>query len=86
MTDKEQKAAARAFAEKWLKKEGYEKGETQQFWIDLLHDVFGIDRVTEYIEFEKRITMEIKWPQASEEAEPQAADEAEPAAEDKENP
>ncbi len=58
MTDKEQKAAARAFAEKWLKKEGYEKGETQQFWIDLLHDVFGIDRVTEYIEFEKRITME----------------------------
>ena len=37
-------------------------------------------------EAEKRITMEIKWPQASEEAEPQAADEAEPAAEDKENP
>ena len=54
MTDKEQKAAARAFAEKWLKKEGYEKGETHHFWDDLLHDVFGIDRVTDYIEYEKR--------------------------------
>ena len=45
MTDKEQKAAARAFAEKWLNKEGYEKGETHHFWDDLLHDVFGFRAV-----------------------------------------
>ena len=57
MTDRDQKAAAKRFADKWLGKEGYEKGETQQFWNDLLRDVFGIDRVTEYIEYEKRITL-----------------------------
>lgn len=38
MIDREQKAAAKAFSEKWLAKEGYEKGETQQFWSDLLDD------------------------------------------------
>ncbi len=63
MSNKEQsgdrriKTAAKAFADKWLAKEGYEKGEKEQFWYDLLRDVFGIDRVTEYIEYEKRITL-----------------------------
>ena len=58
MGDTKQKAAAKAFTDKWLAKEGYEKGETQQFWTDLLHDVYGIERVTEYIEFEKRIKLD----------------------------
>ncbi len=55
--DRRIKAAAKAFADKWLAKEGYEKGETQQFWNDLLGDVFGIERLSDYIEFEKRITL-----------------------------
>ena len=55
--DRRIKAAAKAFADKWLAKEGYEKGETQQFWNDLLSDVFGIERLSDYIEFEKRITL-----------------------------
>ncbi len=52
--------AARAFVREWSGK-GYEKGETQRFWIDLLHTVFGIENPTRMIEFEvpvKPITKE----------------------------
>ena len=57
---KTQKQAARAFVREWSGK-GYEKGETQRFWIDLLHTVFGIDNPTQMVEFEipiKTITKE----------------------------
>ena len=33
MTEREQKAAAKKFAEYWADK-GYEKGESQTFWLD----------------------------------------------------
>ena len=55
-----QKQAAKAFVREWSGK-GYEKGETQRFWIDLLHTVFGIDNPTKIMEFElpvKTITKE----------------------------
>ena len=55
-----QKQAAKAFIKEWSGK-GYEKGETQRFWIDLLHTVFGIDNPTKIMEFElpvKTITKE----------------------------
>ena len=55
-----QKQAAKAFVQEWSGK-GYEKGETQRFWIDLLHTVFGIDNPTKIVEFElpvKTITKE----------------------------
>lgn len=55
-----QKQAARAFVREWSG-EGYEKGETQRFWIDLLYTVFGIDNPTKMMEFElpvKTITKE----------------------------
>ena len=45
------KQAAKAFVQEWSGK-GYEKGETQRFWIDLLHTVFGIDNPTRILEFE----------------------------------
>ena len=41
-TTNTQKQAAKQFVKEWAGK-GYEKGETQRFWIDLLHTVFGID-------------------------------------------
>ncbi len=45
-------AAAAAFAERWCGR-GYEKGESQSFWIDLLSNVFGIETPTNgYIRFE----------------------------------
>ena len=37
-----QQVAARRFVETW-KGRGYEKGETQSFWYQLLHDIFGIE-------------------------------------------
>ena len=42
MTDKEQKAAAKKFAESW-KGKGYEKGQSQLFWIELLTKVYGVE-------------------------------------------
>ena len=59
-TTNTQKQAAKAFAHEWSGK-GYEKGETQRFWISLLHNVFGIDDPTKVMEFElpvKTITKE----------------------------
>lgn len=41
-TDKQQSAAAAAFAERW-KDRGYERGESQPFWIDLLSNVYGVE-------------------------------------------
>ena len=41
MTDTQQKLAAKAFAKTWEGR-GYEKGESQTFWLALLRDVFGV--------------------------------------------
>ena len=43
MNDRQQKKAAKNFAEYW-KGKGYEKGDSQAFWLSLLRDVFGVDR------------------------------------------
>ena len=40
-----------AFVERWAGK-GYEKGETQRFWLDLLSSVFGVQNPTTMMEFE----------------------------------
>ena len=50
LTDKQQKAAAKEFAEYWAGK-GYEKGQSQQFWIDLLVNVFGVKDIAGFIAF-----------------------------------
>ena len=52
--------AARQFAKEWSGK-GYEKGETQRFWMALLHDVLGVENPVYAMEFEipvKTITKE----------------------------
>lgn len=53
MTDKEQKNAAKKFAEYW-KDKGYEKGESQPFWLSLLRDVFGVSEPEKFIAFEEQ--------------------------------
>ena len=51
-TDKQQAVAAAAFAERW-KGRGYERGESQPFWIDLLSNVYGIETPSDgFITFE----------------------------------
>lgn len=57
MTDVEQRLAAKKFVETW-KDRGYEKGETQPFWIALLGSVFGIPSPENYIKFENQVQME----------------------------
>lgn len=48
MTDEQQRAAAKHFSEHW-KNKGYEKGESQPFWLSLLRDVYGIEHPEEFI-------------------------------------
>ena len=54
MTDLEQKKKAKEFAEFW-KDKGYEKGQSQIFWTTLLTDVFGVENISEFIEFEDQV-------------------------------
>ena len=52
-TEKQMATAAAEFAERW-KGRGYERGESQPFWIDLLTNVFGIETPSDgFITFEE---------------------------------
>ena len=57
MTDVQQRAAAKHFAEYW-KGKGYEKGQSQPFWLSLLTDVFGVEHAAEYINFEDQVHLD----------------------------
>lgn len=57
MTEKEQKAAAKAFAAFW-KDKGYEKGESQAFWMSLLRDVYGVAHPEQFISFEDQVKLD----------------------------
>ena len=52
-TAAQQRVAAKEFADFW-KGKGYEKGQTQPFWLSLLRDVLGVEHPERYIEFEDR--------------------------------
>ncbi len=54
MTDLERRKNAKAFAEFW-KDKGYEKGESQKYWIDLLGNVLGVENPINFIEFEDTV-------------------------------
>ena len=54
MNDKEQSQKAKEFAKYW-KNKVYEKGQSQQFWIQLLTDVYGVQNPSEFIEFEDQV-------------------------------
>lgn len=57
LTHKEQKEAAKLFAETW-KSKGYEKGECQPFWLSLLRDVLGVKYPEQYIRFESKVKLD----------------------------
>ena len=52
MTEKQQIAAAIEFKRKWKDKDSGEE-EMKEFWIELLHDVFGVKNVDEHIIFDE---------------------------------
>lgn len=57
MTSTEQRTAAKAFAKEW-KGRGYEKGESQIFWLSLLRDIFGIEKPEDFIFFEEQVHLD----------------------------
>ena len=57
MTDVQQRAAAKEFAADWAGK-GYEKGQSQPFWLDLLRKVYGIDDPSKFITFEDQVMLD----------------------------
>lgn len=57
MTDAEQRNAAKKFAADW-KNKGYEKGESQPFWIALLRNVYGVKEAEQYIIFEEQVHLD----------------------------
>ena len=52
-----QQEAAKKFASDW-KNKGYEKGESQKFWLDLLCNVFGIQDFANFITFEDQVKLD----------------------------
>ena len=57
MTEKQQKQAAKEFAKKWQGR-GYEKGESQKFWLQLLSEVYGVEHAADRIEFEDQVMLD----------------------------
>ena len=53
-SDKQQAKAAAEFAERW-KGKGYERGQSQLFWADLLSNVYGVDNLSEFIRYEEQV-------------------------------
>ena len=54
LTDTEQREAARQFVNKWRGK-GNEDEDGRSYWIDLLHNVLGMENVTDRVDFEKKV-------------------------------
>ena len=57
MTTAQQQKAAALFAQEWQGK-GYEKGDTQRFWLELLQKVLGVEDPYQFITFEDQVLVE----------------------------
>ena len=57
MTQAQQQKAAKKFSDDW-KDKGYEKGESQKFWLDLLCNVFGVKDFSSFISFEEQVKLD----------------------------
>ena len=52
MNKTQQDKAALDFQQRWIS-QGYEKGHTQPFWIDLLRNVYDVPIAETFIQFEE---------------------------------
>ena len=57
MSNKATQEKIKAFVERWTGK-GYEKGESQMFWIELLTDVLDVETPSEIISFEDQVKLD----------------------------
>ncbi|MBQ7424218.1 MAG: class I SAM-dependent DNA methyltransferase [Prevotella sp.] len=53
-TEKQMAAAAAEFAERWQGR-GYERGESQLFWADLLTNVYSVENLPSFIRYEEQV-------------------------------
>ena len=53
-TERQMAAAAAEFAQRWEGR-GYERGESQLFWADLLTNVFGVENLPGFIRYEEQV-------------------------------
>ncbi|MBR4602429.1 MAG: class I SAM-dependent DNA methyltransferase [Prevotella sp.] len=56
-TEKQQAMAAEAFAQRWQGR-GYEKGDSQLYWTELLTEVFGIENPSTFIKYEEQVKVD----------------------------
>ena len=56
-TEKQQAMAAEAFARRWQGR-GYEKGDSQLYWTELLTEVFGIENPSTFIKYEEQVKVD----------------------------
>ena len=56
-TEKKIAQAVERFAKRWEGK-GYEKGESQMFWTELLTDAFGIEGASTFISCEGKVHLD----------------------------
>ena len=57
-TEKQIAAAAADFAKRWQGR-GYEKGDSQIFWADLLQNVYGIENIADFIRYEEKVKVDV---------------------------
>jgi len=57
MKDTQQRVAAKTFAKNWENR-GYEKGDSQVFWVELLTTVFGVTEISQFISFEDQVHLD----------------------------
>ena len=57
MKDNEMRTAAKEFAAYWEGK-GYEKGDSQKFWLSLLRDILGVEHPEQLISFEDQVRLD----------------------------
>jgi len=57
MVESKQRIAAQEFVKQW-KGKGYEKGQSQPFWLSLLRDVYGVEHPENYISFEDQVHLD----------------------------
>ena len=56
-SEKQQAAAAAEFAKRWQGR-GYEKGDSQVFWTELLTEVYGIENPSTFIRYEEQVKVD----------------------------
>ena len=58
MIDAQQKSSSEKHLQKNWKDRGYEKGDSQIFWVELLTTVFGVTEISQFISFEDQVHLD----------------------------